>query len=526
MGTDFGRPAGRDQIGGAIRSVAAINLALAAAALFKDIFMASYLGTSAEADALVLAYFIPDTVGNNLLASALGVACIPLFSRLYVAGDSRRLAGAVSACTVLFAAAATALTMFFYLGGRAVVDGLGAGMEKGARDLCLSLLAIILPALPLYPLVNIWGAALQVHNRFIFPALAPVLFNLVLLGSVLFLYLGSIPVQSGVHMVAGAILAGTAAMAATNLLAARRHRIGILAPPGRAVLLASWPDLKAVFSIFLPYLMILLTFQLVYAVERYLASGLEVGSIAGLNYAFRMSQFPLWVFVSAVSAVAYPSMAKATGTGRTGELRETAARSMWMVFAVTVPVAACMFILRVPAVSILLQRGSFDQYSVEITAGILAGYALGIVPQGVAAICLRAYLAAGKYHVPLMAMAASAGVNIALDFVLVARNGSAGLGYGAAAGALAGACILMFLLKRDLVPELALSPVKLAGMLAANLPVLLVAGLAYKAWPLVGGAGPLGRLGYALGVVTLGLTLYLAGLRVAGLKEFVFKRVD
>ncbi|HET6872195.1 MAG TPA: hypothetical protein VFH42_04320, partial [Sporolactobacillaceae bacterium] len=59
-----------------------MNLMLAISAFFKDVAFAHYFGTSSTADAYTLGFFIPDMIGNNLIAAALGVACIPIFSRL------------------------------------------------------------------------------------------------------------------------------------------------------------------------------------------------------------------------------------------------------------------------------------------------------------------------------------------------------------------------------------------------------------------------------------------------------------
>ncbi len=504
----------KDLIQNTVSTVAVINLILAATALFKDIFLAFYLGTSVQADALLLAYFIPDTAGNNLLASALGVACVPVFSRLYVTGEQLRLNRAVAGSIIYFGALSFILMIIFYLAGNTVVSTLGAGLEEGVRGLCVELLILILPSMAVFPVISIGMAVMQVHNRFNIPALAPVLFNLVFLSAILYVHLVSLPLDKGVYLLAASVLAGAVSMAALTWLAITVYRIGVPARPRLAWLIRPGDDIVKIFKIFFPYLAILFTFQAVLAVERYLASGLEVGSIAGLNYAYRMAQFPLWVFVAAVSAVAFPSMSKATGLGQMTDLKGTVGKSISLVFIITVPLAVCLFVLRVPVVSILLQRGSFDSGSVQVTAGILAGYALSVVFQGLVVISLRAFLAVGRYEVPLLATLFSAGLNIVLDFVLVDVAGSAGLGYGAAAGALVNAVVSLFLLNRELGLEMGKRLGSTARILAANLPVLLVAGVFHEIWCLVEGAGLIIRLGYVFGVVAMGLPVYLVSLRL------------
>lgn len=64
------------------------NLLLAFVAFIKDIVLASYFGTSGIADAINLAFFLPDTLGNNLIGAAIGVSSIPILTKLSLNGYS------------------------------------------------------------------------------------------------------------------------------------------------------------------------------------------------------------------------------------------------------------------------------------------------------------------------------------------------------------------------------------------------------------------------------------------------------
>jgi len=138
------------------------------------------------------------------------------------------------------------------------------------------------------------------------------------------------------------------------------------------------------------------------------------------------------------------------------------------------------FVLRVPIVSFMLQRGSFDSGSVQVTAGILAGYSLTIVFQSVVFISLRAFLAAGRILSPLVVAVISSGVTIILDFYLVDVAGSAGLGYGAAIGALINSIMILFILKREIGLDTKAQLNGFARILMANFPVYLLIALTGK----------------------------------------------
>lgn len=507
--------------GNTVSLIIMINLILAAVALFKDVFMASYLGTSSQADAFLLAYFLPDTVGNNLLASSLGIACVPVFSRLFVANEHYRLNKSITVIILYFMVFSVLLLIFFSLASKPIINNLGTGFSEYTRSLCTELFMIILPIIVAFPMITVGTSVLQVSNRFNIPALAPVLFNLVLLIGTLYVYLLPVPIQQGVYLLAASVLIGVIVMLALIWLAIRKYRIKVLVWPRFSELIRPAGDIREILRIFFPYLLILLSSQIVFTVERYLASKLEVGSIAGLNYAFRLAQFPLWVFVAAVSTVAFPSMSKATGLGHAEELKETLGKSLFLVFIVTLPLTVCLFFLRVPIISMLLQRGSFDDTSVKITAGILAGYTLTIVSQGIVLICLRAFLAIGRIFIPLLAVLISSGLTILFDYLLVDIIGSAGLGYGAAIGALVNSVALFYLINRELNLDMGRQLSNFMKVLVANLPVILVMALFCKVWYfMVAPSGFAFRVGYVFMVVVVGLPVYWVSLRLMGITVF------
>jgi len=503
---------------GAVSAVIIINLVLAVTALLKDVFTASYLGTSSQADAFLLAYFLPDMAGNNILASSIGIACIPVFSRLLTSKDSYRMIKSITSIFLYFTIFSLLLLVFSILAKDLIIRNLGSGLDVSTRILCTKLFVIMLPILVVYPIIAIGTAVMQVYNRFIIPALAPVVFNLFFLSGLLYGYFLVKPLQKGVYAISVSILVGVMAMITLIWGSLKKHHVKILMWPKISEFFRPSADVKDIFKTFFPYVLILMSSQLVFVVERYLASNLGVGTIAGLNYAFRLAQFPLWVFVSAVSVVAFPSMSKATGMGRLEELKGTLSKSLQLVLIITLPLTICLFVLRVPIVSILLQRGSFEANSVQITAGILAGYALTVVSQGFVIICIRAFLAIDRVLVALLVAIVSSGVNIIFDIYLVKVMGSAGLGYGAAAGALVNSMIIVFLLNRTLELGINKRLSVFMKIVAANIPVLLVMWLFYKVWYFVEPNGGFVRVGYAFGVVAVGLPLYLACLRLLRIK--------
>lgn len=464
----------RAQLGPAVGMVAGINLILALAALFRDITMAAYLGTSSPADALLAAYFIPDTMGNLLLGASIGLACVPTFSALYAQGRIKRLAQTLCRAVGGILLLAISVTLIFILFRTELITNLGKGFTNETLQLCHRLFLIILPTLALFPLAAVGSALLQTLNRFTIPALAPVLFNLVFLGGIILPWYLRLPPEKGVYTASWSITLGVFAMVIlvwSSVFLVKTSYLDISRDIQKkpAYDTSKWSELKEIGSTFVCYLAVLLTAQSVLYVERYLASQLGEGSIAVLNYAYRLSQFPIWVFVAAVGAVTLPEMARNLELQKQQALRATLTRSITLVLIITLPVSVIFFVLKVPIVSILLERGAFDRNSLYATTGVLAGYSLSITGTSLVYILLRYFLAIRKMLIPLLISLFSALFSIAADYVLTSQFGISGLGYGAFLGSLFYSGLLVFLTQRGMSFSVRKGLITAGKILAANL---------------------------------------------------------
>ncbi|HZG78493.1 MAG TPA: lipid II flippase MurJ, partial [Paenibacillus sp.] len=240
--------------------VVLLNLGVALAAFLKDVFLAKTLGTSPEADALTIAFFLPDAIGNNLYAYAIGVVCVPLFAREAASGaaEFRRAVGGALATTQM-GAAAILLAVAVSLPWIVPLFGQGASV---AGPLAKSLSWLLLPTLVLFPLQALSTAALQSTGRFRRAAASPLVFN------VLFLL----------------VVLASGAVAAAPETEATLIAIGITISVGAAVWYIREPLLHGVgalrrgakplplLRLMFPFLLILLFGQVVLFAERMFAS--------------------------------------------------------------------------------------------------------------------------------------------------------------------------------------------------------------------------------------------------------------
>lgn len=418
-----------------------INMLLAVLALAKDIFMASYLGTTVKADAFAVAFFITDMAGNNLIANAAAVSSIPIFTKVHSDNhedNKYTLFSRLLSLNFIFLLMTSVVSLIAFLMRKQIVNLLAKGFTPQGKMLTVKLLAILLPTMLVYPFVATGISYLQVRGKFIISSLAPVLFNFVLFLGIGYCLFFRIVVNNGVFIVTHSVMIAVIAM--FLLIYAKVISDSKPVINGKLINMESYARL---FEMFIPYIVILLLPQAVLYYERYLASYFGGGSVAALNYAYRLAQFPIWVFVSAIGTVAFPMMANYYNSDNMKAYKKTFDDALRWILILTVPIVLFMFFLRVPIITVLFLRGAFNANSLIITSKILSGYCFAIIGQSVSLLCVRLFLSREEVKRPLLIYVLSSIVNTLLDYTLVRRAGLSAIGISAAVSSTLNAVLMI-----------------------------------------------------------------------------------
>lgn len=429
-----------------ISVVAVINILLSAVALFKDIFLASYLGTSANADAFSLAFFIPDMSSNVLLSTAVGIGCVPLFTNLLHQKKQIALRDVFMAINLLISGIAAVLTLLIWLFREPLITLVGSGFSADTKTTCVNLLTIMLPTILLYPLAAVGMAILQVRGRFASCSFAPVLFNFVFFVSIAGCSLLKVPVATGIYVLSYAVLI-TEIVVVIYVFAWVKASSGteerfVFSKAELQMVWKSFKDAYGALRLTFYYILILLLTQAVMYVERFLSSQYGAGSLSALNYAYRISQFPVWVFASAVMMVAFPQISK-HAEAAPEKAAAILQKSFFYILILNLPIMIALYVLREPIISILFQRGSFSAHSAQITSGILAGYSLAILGQSFFAVMNRFVIAANQAKSAVAIYFVCSVINIFADFAFVRTWGIYSIGYGTALASVIGSVALI-----------------------------------------------------------------------------------
>lgn len=339
--------------------------------LVRDAAMAWAFGATRVADAFYVAFRIPNLLRRLVAEGALTIAFVPVYTEYLRKSreEGRRAASVIFTYLSLFLAAIVVLGVLFApLLVRLIAWGFSEEPEK--FTLTVYLTRLMFPYIFLISLVALAMGMLNSLKRFAAPAASPILLNLGIIGGAL--VLSRHFSQPAVGLAAGVLIGGVAQL----LL-----QIPSLVKEGMLPRIDfNWrhPALRGLLLLMIPSAFGAAVYQINVVVVTLLASFLPEGSVSYLWYADRVSEFSLGIFSIAVATAALPTLSDHAAEKDIASLKETMNFSLRLAFLIDIPAAVGLYLLALPVVSVLFERGEFTPATATATAGALVFFALKI----------------------------------------------------------------------------------------------------------------------------------------------------
>lgn len=382
----------------------------------RTVVVAAQFGDRPEYAAYLAANSVSDTVFQVLVGGAVGSAFIPVFKR-YIAterdSDAWRVASSVINLGFLAAGGASIVLAVF---ARPLMDVLVAGQEAAFRDLAAGIARVLLVAPAIFAVSAFCASILNSFHRFAVAALAPLIYNLSIIGGALFLsdWLGIFGLVLGA--VGGACLHFL-------IQAPALFRIGMR---WRPILDLRHEGVREIGRLFAPRMLGLGAVQLNRMLSGILfASFFAAAAITYLDYAWQMIMTPM-ALAMAVGTAVFPTLSEESALARQTQFRQLFVMSLRMVLFLTIPASIGLMVLGEPVIRLVLERGAFTAESTRATAFVLSFYAIGLAGHATVEIVARAFYALHDTRTPVMTAVGAIALNITLSLILMQTP----LGYG------------------------------------------------------------------------------------------------
>ena len=376
--------------------------------LVQTFIIARVFGVSAEWDAFVVANSIPELIFTLIAGGALAHAFIPVFSG-FLAREDREGAWRTASHVIntIFATTFTVSVLAFFAAPWLVANVAAPGFDLAARAQTVELMRILLISTLIFSVSGISMGILQSHNRFLLPALAPIMFDVGILFGVAFL----IP-PLGVNGIAlGAVLG-----------AAMHFGIQV---PGLIQVRARWrlslglsdPVLWKIIRLMIPRIAGLGVFSLNFIVMNNIASRLGPGSVSALSWGWRLMQIPQTIIGTAMGIVIFPTLSVLSEIGDESGKRIAMSGALRFIMIASIPSAIGLIFVGQPLIG-LLEGGEFDAAASVLVFSTLRFFALGLIFHSALEVVARSFYADQDTLTPLYAAIGGATINLVLSFVL------------------------------------------------------------------------------------------------------------
>ena len=398
-------------------------------------------------DAYTAAFMVPDFMFAVLVSGALSVTFIPVFNERWVKGN-KQSAWQISSSMINFMALITmaASVLIIIFADPLMKYLIAPGLSESGHALAVSMMQVIAVNPFIFAVAAVIASIQQAVGRFMFCALAPMLYNVgIIIGTVWF--------TGGVNLFGWQIFDGGIMGVALGVVLGSFLQL-IVSAVGLAGLgfdynfKIYWRNkgFRKVLSL-LPARSVDQGMDYVVSlVEVNLASRLADGTVRAYQQALTLHMMPINLIGVAISNAAFPQLTEHLGEGRNDLFQKDLRSLLRIVFWMALPVSVVIFFTRGYVVHFIRNTGD------PLIAGILGCLVVAILFRTIYHMAARAFYARQDTKTPLYISIFSITLNIILAIVLsmVLKMGAYGLAWAQSTVAVLEVVVLLAVMNRQM----------------------------------------------------------------------------
>ncbi|MDD5693126.1 MAG: murein biosynthesis integral membrane protein MurJ [Patescibacteria group bacterium] len=416
--------------------------------LYRERIIAGHFGAGHMTDAFYASFRLPDLIFNLLILGALSSAFIPVFVEK-IAKDKEEEANLIAysfmnfilVCTLIFG------VVVFILAPKLVPLLLPGFFNRPSPDnfemfqTTVNMTRIMILSPILFAISGIIGGILNSRKRFVAYSIAPLVYNIAIILSVLYLtkYFNPPIYAVTIGVIAGALLY-VLVQVPSVIVAGFRWRPYIDFKRGQIARLV---------KLMIPRTLAIGANQINLLVDTIVAS-FFVGGITVLNFANNIQTAPIVIFGISIATAIFPVLAENKTKKDMTTFMKSFSWSARRILYFMVPSTIIIIVLRAQIVRLIYGTGNFSWDNTYWTTKALLFFAIGLVAQGLIPLLLKAFYAIQDTKTPLyisiVVLVVNAILSVSLPFIAPLQLGVAGIALAFSIAGILNAILLFILL--------------------------------------------------------------------------------
>ena len=482
--------------------------------LVREMVVAAKFGASASTDALFVAFRIPNLLRRLFAEGAFAQAFVPILSEYREREGDERAKLLIGHVASLLSVLLLVISILGVLCAPYLVYVIATGFNDAGdqAELTTNLIRFTFPYLLFISLTSLFASVLNTWGRFAVPAFTPALLNISFIGSAIYLT----PFFDPPIMALGlAILMGGAAQLLFQIPFLLRLKL--------------WPKFHwnptdpgviQILKRMAPAVVGVSAAQISLVINTNIASRMQTGSVSWLTYADRLMELPVGLLGVAMATVILPALSVSVANSKKDEYQTTLDWGLTLMLVISIPSVLGLVALSEPILMTLFMRDQFSFADVSMTQVAFWGYGVGLVPIVMIKLLAPVFYANKDTKTPVQiaikAVIFTQLLNIIFWFLLPDQVKHAGLALAISGGAWLNAVMLISGLRRRGLFLISNNWILVCRdcSVAAGVMTLIISyvslnieWLQFDSW---------GRAGLLLGLILLGLLVYIISLKALG----------
>ncbi len=412
--------------------------------LVRDYFVARYFGANGLTDAFLVAFRIPNFLRRLFGEGAFSQAFVPILAEAKANHNEIEVQNVINHIGTKFLKVLVILTLIAVIIAPVIIFMFAWGFYFDADptkfNLASDMLRVTFPYLLLISLTAFSGSILNTYDRFAVPAFTPVLLNISMILSAVYL---SKHLETPIMALAWGVLIG----GIVQLLFQIPFLLKLKKMP--RLVKGEHEAVKTLKNRMLPALFGVSVSQINLLIDTMIATVLVSGSVTWLYYSDRLLELPLALIGIALATVALAKLSNHYANQDEQKFTQTIDYALKIGLILGAPACAGLVLLAEPLLITLFQYDAFTPYAAQQSSLSLMAYAAGLMAFIMVKILAPAFLARGDTKTPVKVGVIAMISNVFLNIFFAYHYAHIGLAIATSLSALINAVLLYYYLRKD-----------------------------------------------------------------------------